>query len=177
MKRFFSKILILIAVIGSFGLTSCMKFKEIRPTSVSVVEVKPNSFRNFGIKLDLGVNNIAPQLKFSEILGTIYYKGEEMGKVTAEPFTLEARKESVYPIQLNLDLNSGLQALRLMRILENSSELDNVTLDLSTRARLKSGISKRLTFNGVSAAALASYVKPLLNADKQTKDVLSKIGL
>ncbi len=163
-KRFFSKIWVLIAVVASLGLSSCAKFKQIRPTSIDITEIKPHSFRSFGIKLDVGVNNPASQLKFTETLGTIYYSGEEIGTLTVDPFIFEGRKESIFPLQLNVNLISGFQVLKLLNALRDSVEMEKITLDISTKARLKCGISKRMEYKGLPASAVVERMKPLLEA-------------
>lgn len=158
------------------GLSSCAKYKQIRPTSIAVTEIKPQSFRDFGIKLDVGVRNPAPQVKFTETLGIIYYKGEEIGTVSAEPFIFEGRKESVCPVQLNLNLNSALHLFKLMKALQDSTEMDNITINLSTRVRLKSGISKRLKYNDLPASVVVNRMKPLMQAQMKSFDILSALG-
>ncbi len=176
LKKIINKILILTALIVPLSLSSCAKYKQIRPTSIAIAEIKPHSFRNFGIKLDVGVRNPAPQVKFTETLGVIFYKGEEIGTVTAEPFIFEGRKESVCPIQFNLNLNSGFHLVKLMRALQDSAEMDNLSLNLSTKVRLKSGLSKRLKYNDVPAAFIFERMKPLLQSKMQSFDLFSTLG-
>ena len=130
------------------SLCGCSNFKKIRPVSAGIEEIQMQGLRSAALALAVEVDNPAAQISLSEIEGVIYRSGKVFGKVAVDPFILEARSLEKYHLRAVLTLDGGVSLFEVMGLLKGNA-VDDITVDLYARARLKGGASKRFAYENV----------------------------
>lgn len=87
------------------------------------------------------------QIGLSEISAEVLMSGKIIGKVSVSPFVMEARSNKVYEMKALAEL--GTTIFNFIPIFTDAQAQKNVTVNLVARAKLKSGLSKKLEFKGV----------------------------
>ena len=148
----------LIAMLAMLCLCGCSKYKQIRPVSAQLESISPQGFRTITAVVALEVDNPAGQLTLSEIEGVISHSGKVFGKVTVDPFILEARSLKTYHLHAVLNLSGDVNLLDIMSLLK-SNVLEECTADLYAKATLKAGASKKMAYEGLPLKELYELVR------------------
>ena len=128
----FKRILPIVATVLTLCLAGCNRIeqiKNIQMTSWALESVTPVGLRGLEAELAVGIENPAMQFTLEDIEGVLFYKGTEF---------------VVYTAHLGGEF-SLLGALGLLR----NYDLADFTTDIQARVRLKSGVSKKLTFKDI----------------------------
>ena len=140
--------LILVAL-AALLLTSCAKsLKDIEVTSCNVTSISPKGLSSFDATVDLGVNNPSVQLTISKMNATVKMDGVPCIYLTADDVTLAPKTEQVYILSLHGLLDGNFNPFTLLTLL-NNPDFDPMTIDVSCRATLKSGIGKDLIYKDI----------------------------
>ena len=140
--------LILVAL-AALLLTSCAKsLKDIEVTSCNVTSISPKGLSSFDATVDIGVNNPSVQLTLTKMNATVKMDGAPCFYLTADDVTLEPHCEQVYILSIHGLMDSGFNPFALLTLM-NNPDLEPMTIDVSCRASLKSGLSKDLVYRDI----------------------------
>ena len=104
--------------------------------------------RSAVLNLVIEVDNPAPQVSLSEIEGVINRSGKVFGRVAVDPFILKARSLEKYHLRAVLTLDGGVSLLDMMGLLKGNA-VEDITVDVYAKAKLKGGASKRFAYENV----------------------------
>ena len=138
----------IILAIVLLSLCGCSKFKQIRPVSAKVEGIEMQGLRSAVLNLVIEVDNPAPQVSLSEIEGVINRSGKVFGGVAVDPFILKARSLEKYHLRAVLTLDGGVSLLDMMGLLKGNA-VEDITVDVYAKAKLKGGASKRFAYENV----------------------------
>ena len=141
----YSILILLLALLCSSG---CNKYKQIRPLSAGVESIVPEGFRRAVVFLNVEVDNPASQLTISDVEGAVFHSGTILGNFTVDPVILKAKALDKYSVRVVLTLADGTTVWNLMA-LTKGNVLEDCTVDVCAKASLKSGISKKIKYEGI----------------------------
>ena len=148
----------LVAMLTMLCLCGCSKYKQIRPVSAKLESITPQGFTSVSAVVALEIDNPAGQLSLSEIEGVITHSGKVFGTVAVDPFILEARSLETYHLNAVLSLSRDLNLFDVMSLLK-TNVLEECTVDLYAKATLKTGVSKKMAFEGLPLKELYELVR------------------
>ena len=135
-------LLVLSAMLLTLG--GCKKVKDIRVTSVAVEAISPQGLKGINVFLAVGIDNPAFQIGLEDIHGALKHSGKVLGRVTVDPFTVQARSAEIYHLRAFVTLGEDA-TLRDLLMLTDMAKLNECMVDVSATPRLKSGIGAPLT--------------------------------
>ena len=93
MKDFFYAIrrLVLPVLAAAFLLPACSGYKDIRVDSCRLESISPSGFKAVDAGFSMQVSNPVKELVFSDIAGTVYFDGEELGNFEAPDVTVPGK--------------------------------------------------------------------------------------
>ncbi len=148
----------LVLAVAMTTLCGCSKFKQIRPVSAELESVVPSGLRSVAATVAVEIDNPAGQVRLSEIEGVISHSGKVFGRVAVDPFILEARSLETYSLHAVLTLDGNVNLLDVMSLLKGNI-IEECTVDLSAKASLKGGASKRLAVENLPLKELYELVR------------------
>ena len=129
-------------------LSGCKNIKDITVTSVEVEAIAPEGLKGLNVYLAVGIDNPAMQISFEDINGALKHSGKVIGRMAMDPFVLQARSAEVYHLKTSVNIEQGVTLAELLA-LTDAETLNKCMVDVSVRATLKGGVSKRLKFNDI----------------------------
>jgi len=156
MKRSFiyRVIVAIMIVVAAAGCSGVEKLRDIKVTDCTLSSITPQGLRALKADLLVKVDNPAVQLTLDDIQGKLYYNGDAVLSYSAPAVTLKARTEDSYTIPLKAHLLEGVSLLKVLQMLSEDS-LEGFTTDVSARAKLRSGLSKEFSYEGLPLEDLA----------------------
>ncbi len=155
------------AVLAVLLLCSCAnRLERIELVSCEVGSMSVTSLHSARGTLNLEIRNPSLRFTVSDIEGTLYFEGREMARYSAEPVTVKAHRTATYPVECEITLSSSFSLGMLMSIAGNLDP-DKFSTDISARAGIKGGPSKRIERTGVPLKKLldkAGYGKKAVTA-------------
>ena len=139
-------LLVLSAMLLTLG--GCKKVKDIRVTSVAVEAISPQGLKGINVFLAVGIDNPAFQIGLEDIHGALKHSGKVLGRVTVDPFTVQARSAEIYHLRAFVTLGEDA-TLRDLLMLTDMAKLNECMVDVSATPRLKSGIGAPLTIKDI----------------------------
>ena len=94
--------LILLLSVMLLALSGCKSVRNVKNISVSSVKVEaiaPQGLQGINVFLAIGVDNPAMQITLENINGALKYSGKVLGRVSVDPFTLQARSAEIYHLR------------------------------------------------------------------------------
>ena len=140
------------------SVTSCNKFKEIKVNDAKVTKLSPYGLRGLDVALAVEIDNPAPLVKLSDMEATVKYCGKVLGKVTLDPFTMNARSVETYNLKAKMQLDEKVTLYDMLMVLDKNFT-ENCVLDITAKGKLRGGISKTITQNDVPLKKLIKYGK------------------
>lgn len=140
-------------------LTGCARYTDIRPTSFKLESVSLHGLRSVDLEMSVGVHNPAGQLSFSDINAEVEHSGKVIGRLTLAPFVLMPKSDTVYRLQGRADLANELSVIQALAYVKRPELLNEAKLDVTARVRLKSGVSKRVTYKDVPVEKLLKLLE------------------
>lgn len=129
-------------------LTGCGDIRDLEVTSVQIESITPNGLRGVNVGLAVGIDNPAFQVGLSEIEGSLKLSGKVLGRMTMAPFVLRARSAEIYHLEASLSIEQGVTLMEILSLTDMET-LNKCMVDVSVKATLKGGVSKRLNFNDI----------------------------
>jgi hypothetical protein len=153
MKRLFG---ILRRSVGAMALalllvvfsSSCSRIKDIRLASCSVESVSPIGLHGLSAELAVQIENPAMQFSLSDIQGTLFHKGNPIIVYDAEPIEVAGHSVAVYPLPCTATLSPGVRLMDIISLMRGY-DVNDFTMDVSAKVRLRSGLSKTLRFKDI----------------------------
>ena len=147
-KKLVHKLSLALLCAVTLCLSGCGDIRDLEVTSVEIESVAPNGLRGVNVWLAVGIDNPAFQVGLSEIEGTLKLSGKVLGRMTMDPFTLRARSAEIYHLRTSLNIEQGVTLTEILSLMDMET-LNKCMVDVSVKATLKGGISKRLNFNDI----------------------------
>ena len=138
-------------VTAIFGLSSCnyKSLKDIKVTSCDITSISPKGLSAFDATVDLGVDNPSVQFSLSKMNAVVKMQGEPCMYLTADDVTVAPRQEQVYTLVLHGSMADGFNPFSLLNLLKEQ-EQEPLTIDVSYRGNLKSGLGKNFEYKDIS---------------------------
>ena len=147
-KKLVQKLSLALLCAATLCLSGCGDIRDLEVTSVQVESVAPNGLRGVNVWLAVGIDNPAFQVGLSEIQGSLKLSGKVLGRMTMDPFTLQARSAEIYHLRTSLNIEQGVTLTEILALMDMET-LNKCMVDVSVKATLKGGVSKRLNFNDI----------------------------
>ena len=147
-KKFVHKLSLALLFTAVLCLSGCGDVRDIAVTSVEVESITPNGLRGVNVGLAVGIDNPAFQVELSEIEGSLKLSGKVLGRMTMDPFTLRARSAEIYHFRTSLNIEQGVTLTEILSLMDMET-LNKCMVDVSVKATLKGGVSKRLKYNDI----------------------------
>ena len=151
-------ILLLLAVFCFSSCAELKKIKEIEVDKFRVEGVSPNGLRGMTVNFVVEVDNPASQLSFSDVTGTLERSGKVLGRVEVDPFTLQGKRVEKYHLKADVTLGEGASLLELGKLMDKNA-LNESTVDINAKVKIKNGASKKVKLNDVPVKELLNTVK------------------
>lgn len=161
MKNRTHKLLIVTLSVLVLLLGGCKKVKDIRVTSFELESVAPQGLTGLNAEFAVGISNPAMQVKLEDVEAVLKRSGKVLGRMTVDPFVIEARTDAEYRLKGYLRLGEDANLRDLLQLLD-ASVLDQYTVDVTANARHKSGVAAPIAVNDIPLKKLlekAGYEK------------------
>ncbi|MBQ6243327.1 MAG: hypothetical protein IJK55_01255 [Bacteroidales bacterium] len=162
-----ARIPLLVLLLASLLLAGCKKasYKDIAITSARIVSIVPEGLTGVSALLEVEVHNPAGALELTGLEGLARYRGQEALTMTAEPVSVAARSDQTIRIPIQGRLADGFNPFQLLGMVSSGFNYDDVTLSLSGRASLRSGLGKNFELVDIPLGTLLN--KPSLDANEE----------
>ena len=140
-------------------LGSCAKVKQVGVTSLELDSVTPRGLRALTLTMYVGVHNPVNEITLSEISGEAVVSGKVIGNVAMAPVVLTARKDSSYTVKADLTLAEGVSVFEVLALAKDRSAIENGTVNVYAKAKLKGGPSKKIKMEDVPLKKLLEFLK------------------
>ncbi len=153
--------LVTAALIAALCLSSCngiKRLEDLEITSAKIDKIIPNGLRGAELGFLIGIDNPGTQISLSEISCDVKHFGKVLGKVAVDPVVIQAKTEEIYDLDADVKLGEDATVLDLGRFLDKSA-VDELTVDVRARVKLKGGIARNLVFNDLPLKKLIETAK------------------
>ncbi len=153
--------LVMAVTLAVMSLSSCSEIKKLKAidiTSTHITSLTPKGLTSIDLGCQVGINNPSIQISLSEITCDLKHSGKVLGNVAIDPFTLKARTEDVYDLKANIKLGKDMSLMEAMSLFK-SNIMDELTVDLHAKVKLKKGMSKGVTLRDVPLKKLIEIAK------------------
>ena len=147
-RNLIRKFVIAILAASLLALGGCKKIKNINVTSATVEAISPEGLRGLNVFLAVGIDNPAMQIGLEDIHGALIHSGKVLGRVTVDPFILQARSAEIYHLKAFVTLGEDAR-LKDLLMLTDMAKLYECTIDVYATPRLKSGLGAPLTIKNI----------------------------
>ena len=147
-KKLLQKLSMALLCAAVLCLTGCGDIRDLEVTSVQIESITPNGLRGVNVGLAVGIDNPAFQVGLSEIEGSLKLSGKVLGRMAMAPFVLRARSAEIYHLDASLSIEQGVTLMEILSLTDMET-LNKCMVDVSVKATLKGGISKRLKYNDI----------------------------
>lgn len=137
----------MLAVVLMLG--SCVRLKEVRPTSAHIESITPQGFRTVGMKVALGIHNPSVQFTVVEARALVHDNGAQVAEVTAEPVTIPRKSNDVHDVDFKVVLGKGIFKGGLSALSDWRGLADRCLVDIDVKVRLKGGASRRFVYDDI----------------------------
>jgi hypothetical protein len=154
--RFIILFVVVVQVLSS--LTGCSRYKEIKITGGRIETVSMVGLRSINTTLTVGIDNPAGKLDVREADGELIYFGKVIGKVVVDPFTMKGRSVEIYHLNARMNLDEDISLYDVLMLLDKKF-IDNCTVDVTVKGKLRSGLSKTVTKKDLPVKKLMKYAE------------------
>ena len=143
--------LILLLSVMLLALSGCKSVRNVKNISVSSVKVEaiaPQGLQGINVFLAIGVDNPAMQITLENINGALKYSGKVLGRVSVDPFTLQARSADIYHLRAFVTLGEDA-TLKDLLMLTDMTKLQECMVDVSVTPRLKGGLGAPINLKDI----------------------------
>lgn len=156
------RILMPVLAVMMFLITSCGRFDDIKVNSANIENIQPYGLKGLDMTLKIEVDNPAAQVSLSEMEAVVKNSGKVIGRVTVDPFTMKARRVEMYDLKARMTLDQSVSLFDILMLFDKGT-LETCVVDVTLKARLKSGVSRTLNEKDIPLKKLIDY------ADKTRK--------
>ena len=143
--------LILLLSVMLLALSGCKSVRNVKNISVSSVKVEaiaPQGLQGINVFLAIGIDNPAMQITLENINGALKYSGKVLGRVSVDPFMLQARSAEIYHLRAFVTLGEDA-TLKDLLMLADMTKLQECMVDVSATPRLKSGLGAPINLKDI----------------------------
>ena len=147
-KKLIQKLSFALLCAVTLCLSGCGDIRDLEVTSVQIESIAPNGIRGVNVWLAVGIDNPAFHVELSDIEGSLKLSGKVLGRMAMDPFVLHARSAEIYHLRTTLNIEPNVTLTEVLALMDKET-LNKCLVDVSVKATLKGGISKRLNFNDI----------------------------
>ena len=137
--------------------------QDVELTSVRLVSIVPQGLTSVSAVVEVGIRNPSAAFNLTDLEAVAKFHGEEAVRLGASPITVPGRSDDLYQIPLEGRLAEGFNLLRMLRLIGQGTEMDDVTFDLRGRVSLRSGIGKNFEMLDVPLSSVLDATKAVQN--------------
>ena len=141
-------VLLSVMLLALSGCKSVRNVKNISVSSVKVEAIAPQGLQGINVFLAIGIDNPAMQITLENINGALKYSGKVLGRVSVDPFTLQARSAEIYHLRAFVTLGEDA-TLKDLLMLADMTKLQECMVDVSATPRLKSGLGAPINLKDI----------------------------
>ena len=141
-------VLLSVMLLALSGCKSVRNVKNISVSSVKVEAIAPQGLQGINVFLAIGVDNPAMQITLENINGALKYSGKVLGRVSVDPFTLQARSAEIYHLRAFVTLGEDA-TLKDLLMLADMTKLQECMVDVSATPRLKGGLGAPINLKDI----------------------------
>lgn len=134
-------------------LSGCSSYKDIRVESCRLESLSPSGLKSVEAGFSVSVHNPVKEIVLTDIQGTVYYDGEELGFFEAPDVVVPGKSDSEVAVDVTATLGSRMSLMQLMAA-ASGFRAENFTLDLTCRVKVRGGIRKTVRLENVPVAEL-----------------------
>lgn len=155
MPFFFNKIRIMpvLVLVSVMLLSGCNAYRDISVDSCTIESISPSGFKAVDAGFSIRIHNPARELVFSDISGTVYFDGEELGYFSSPSVTVPGKSVSEVHVDVTATLGRSFSLMQLMSM-ASGMRPEKFTADISMKVKVKGGISKKINLEGVPVESL-----------------------
>ena len=153
---------ILVLLLLSLLLAGCKgrSYKDITVTSARIISIVLEGLTGLSALVEVGIHNPAPAFELSGLEGLARYRGQEALTVTADQLIVSGREDKLYRIPIQGQIAEGFNPFQLLRLIGSEASFDDVTIDVSGRITLRSGIGKNIEMKDIPLSSLLDGLHP-----------------
>ena len=141
-------VLLSVMLLALSGCKSVRNVKNISVSSVKVEAIAPQGLQGINVFLAIGIDNPAMQITLENINGALKYSGKVLGRVSVDPFTLQARSAEIYHLRAFVTLGEDA-TLKDLLMLADMTKLQECMVDVSATPRLKGGLGAPINLKDI----------------------------
>ena len=141
-------VLLSVMLLALSGCKSVRNVKNISVSSVKVEAIAPQGLQGINVFLAIGVDNPAMQITLENINGALKYSGKVLGRVSVDPFMLQARSAEIYHLRAFVTLGEDA-TLKDLLMLADMTKLQECMVDVSVTPRLKGGLGAPINLKDI----------------------------
>lgn len=141
-------VLLSVMLLALSGCKSVRNVKNISVSSVKVEAIAPQGLQGINVFLAIGIDNPAMQITLENINGALKYSGKVLGRVSVDPFMLQARSAEIYHLRAFVTLGEDA-TLKDLLMLADMTKLQECMVDVSATPRLKSGLGAPINLKDI----------------------------
>ena len=130
-------------------LGGCKKMKEISVTSVEVEAISPKGLKGINVFLAVGIDNPSIQISLEDIHGALRHSGKVLGRVTVDPFVVQAKSAEIYHLRAFVTLGEDA-TLKDLIMLTDMEKLKECKVDVYATPRIKGGLGAPITIKDIA---------------------------
>ena len=122
--------------------------KQISVTSVEVEAISSKGLKGINVFVAVGIDNPSIQISLEDIHGAVKHSGKVLGRVTMDPFVVQAKSAEIYHLRAFVTLGEDA-TLKDLIMLTDMEKLKGCTVDVSATPRIKGGLGAPITIKDI----------------------------
>ncbi len=143
---------VVLAAVLTLAAVSCVNYHKIGITSVKLGTVTPTGFKSVVAMVKVGVENKSCEFTISDIEGTIYRSGTDIGSYRIDDVTIP-KGTGTYSTAGEVVLNGNISVFEVISAVSNFSP-DEYTLDLALKVKAKGGAAFKIKLKNIAVSDL-----------------------
>jgi hypothetical protein len=140
--------------------------KDITVTSVRLISITPEGFNGVSALVEVGIHNPTIGFEVTNLNGVAKFQGQEALKVHADQLMVSGHTDALYRIPLQGSIADGFNPLRLLRLLSQDANYEEVTFDVFARVAARGGLGKNIEILDIPLSGMLN--KPVIESDEIT---------
>lgn len=147
------KLLLILSVCITLFAGCGSSVNDIEVTTFNIISITPRGATELYATVELGIRNPMMAFTLQDMEGTIKMDGQPCIRLTADQLIVDGKSDKVYVIPVKGKLMDGFNPWQLLDVLKDY-DFSKLTVDVSARVSLKSGVGKDVAIKDVSLEKL-----------------------
>ena len=142
------KVFLLVSAAVLMLLPGCSRYKDVRIGTCGIESISPAGLKSVDAVFSVEVDNPVNGIVVSEIEGTVYFDGDDLGFFEAPEVTVPGKATSEVRIGVRATLAGSMNFMQIMAM-ASTFRPEKLTMDISMRVKVKGGLKKKISLEGV----------------------------